>query len=79
MKRREFISLVGGAAASWPLTARAQQPVLPVIGFLNGQSPGPFAPMVASFGKGLAKEGYNEGLNFSIEYRCAKGQPDRNR
>jgi putative tryptophan/tyrosine transport system substrate-binding protein len=76
LKRRELISLIGGAAA-WPLTARAQQPTMPVIGFLYAGSPGPVANQMAVFRQVLAETGYVEGQSVTIEYRYAAGQYDR--
>jgi len=77
MKRREFISVLGGAAAVWPLGAQAQQATLPVIGFINGASPGPYAPNIDGFLKGLKESGYVEGQNVRIEYRWAEGRYDQ--
>jgi putative ABC transport system substrate-binding protein len=76
VKRREFITLLGGAAVTWPLAARAQKPPA-VIGLLHSATPGPYAPMTAAFRKSLNEAGYSEGQNLTIEYRWAESQLER--
>ena len=77
MRRREFITLLGGAVAAWPVAARAQQPAMPVVGFLNPGSEPAFRPYVKSFLHGLADTGHVKGQNVAIEYRWAGGQITR--
>jgi putative ABC transport system substrate-binding protein len=77
MKRREFIAGLGGAAAAWPLAARAQQPTMPVIGVLDARSPGSIEGPLRGFRQGLKESGYVEGENLALEYRWANNQIDR--
>jgi putative ABC transport system substrate-binding protein len=77
MKRREFIAVLGGAAVGWPLAARAQQPTMPVVGFLRNTTLTPFESLVTAFRQGLKEAGFVEGQNVAIEYRYADNQSDR--
>ena len=77
MRRREFITLGAGAAASWSVAARAQQPALPLIGFLHESSLEPMSRSVSAFKGGLKESGYIDGQNVTIEFRFADGHPDR--
>jgi putative tryptophan/tyrosine transport system substrate-binding protein len=77
MRRREFITLVGGAVALWPLAGRAQQPAMPVIGFLRSTPLAVAAHLVTAFRQGLKEAGFVEGQNVAIEFRSAENQPDR--
>src|SRR5215467_6249762 len=77
MRRREFIALLGAGLFGWPLAARAQQPAMPVVGFLSLRSPGESASVEASFRQGLREQGYVEGQNLHIAFRWAEGHYDR--
>jgi ABC-type uncharacterized transport system substrate-binding protein len=77
VKRREFITLLGGAAAAWPLAARAQQRALPLIGLLSSRSPAVDASLIAFIRQGLNETGFVEGQNVSLDYRWAEGQYDQ--
>ena len=77
MKRRDFMALLCGAAASWPFAVRAQQPATPVIGFINNTTPETYEPFVASFRRGLGQVAYVEGQNVTIEYRWGRNESDR--
>jgi putative ABC transport system substrate-binding protein len=77
MRRRDFIKIIAGSAIAWPLAARAQQPAMPMVGFLGGESPDLFAGRLRAFRQGLDEAGFVESRNVAIEYRWARGEYDR--
>ena len=77
MRRREFLGVLGSAAAAWPLTVRAQQPAMPVVGYLGIETPELYASRLRAFREGLGSTGYEEGRNVVIDYRWAEGHNDR--
>src|SRR4030095_9873299 len=77
IERRKFLATLGGAAVAWPLAARAQQPALPVIGFLSSASPDLYSDRLRTFREGLKQAGYVEGQNVAVEYRGGEGKNDR--
>ena len=77
MRRREFIAVFGGATVAWPLPARAQRPIVPVVGFLGAESADSNADLLHAFGQGLKETGYVESQNLAIEYRWTEGHNDR--
>ena len=77
MRRREFVTLLGGATMVWPLAARAQQPAIPVVGFLSSRSPSESAEVIMSFRRGLQEKGFVEGQNVVIAFRWAEGAYNR--
>src|SRR5215467_2506392 len=77
MRRREFIKVIAGSAATWPLAARAQQPAMPVVGFINAGTADASTRRVAAFRKGLSEAGYAEGQNVIVEYHWLEGHYER--